>query len=83
MWKSNCDKGEVVANAKEPRNHHKGKDIERKFHLVRDIVLRGDISVEKIASANNIADPFTKTLLVGSFERYIKNMRLRDMSYLL
>ena len=44
------DNGGAVAQAKEPRNHRKGKYIERKYHLVREIVLRGDIIVEKIAS---------------------------------
>ena len=29
-----CDNSEAVAQAKEPRNHRKGKHIERKYHLV-------------------------------------------------
>ena len=78
-----CDNSGAMAIAKESRNHRKGKHIERKFHLVREIVSRGDVSVEKIASANNIADPFTKTLPAGSFERHLENMGLRDMSHLL
>ena len=77
------DNSRAVANAKEPRNHRKGKHIERKFHLVREIVSRGDISVDKIAFANNISNPFSKTLLVGDFERHLENMGLRDMSHLL
>ncbi|RVW14668.1 Retrovirus-related Pol polyprotein from transposon TNT 1-94 [Vitis vinifera] len=72
-----CDNSGAVANAKEPRNHRKGKHIERKFHLVREIVSRGDVSVEKIASANNIADPFTKTLPARSFEQHLEGMGLR------
>ncbi|WKA05324.1 hypothetical protein VitviT2T_023298 [Vitis vinifera] len=78
-----CDNSGAVANAKEPRNHRKGKHIERKFHLVREIVSRGDVSVEKIASANNIADPFTKTLPARSFEQHLEGIGLRDMSHLL
>ena len=78
-----CDNSGAMANAKEPINYNKGKHIERKFHLVREIVSRGDIAVEKIASANNIADPFTKTLPDGSFERHLENIGLRDMSSLL
>ena len=46
----------------------KGKHIERKFHLVREIVNRGDVSVEKITSVNNIVDQFTKTLPTWNFE---------------
>ena len=78
-----CDNSGAVANAKEPRNHRKGKHIERKFHLVREIVSRGDVSVEKIASANNIADPFTTTLPARTFEQHLEGMGLRDMSHLL
>ena len=78
-----CDNSGVVANAKEPRNRSKGKHIQCKFHLVGEIVSRGDVSVEKIASTNNIADPFNKTLLAESFERHLENMGLRDMSHLL
>ena len=33
-----CDNNGAVAQAKEPRNHRKGKHIERKYHLIRDIV---------------------------------------------
>ena len=33
-----CDNNGAVANSKEPRAHKKGKHIERKNHLVRDIV---------------------------------------------
>ena len=29
-----CDNSGVVAQAQEPRNHRKGKHIERKYHLV-------------------------------------------------
>ena len=32
------DNNVVIAQAKEPRNHRKGKHIERKYHLVREIV---------------------------------------------
>ena len=37
-----CDNSSrAVANSKEPRAHKKGKHIERKYHLIRDIVQRG------------------------------------------
>ena len=40
----------------------KGKHIERKYHIIRDIIVRGDVVVAKIESANNLAGPFTKAL---------------------
>ena len=78
-----CDNSGAVANSKEPKNHRKEKHIEWKFHLVRETFSRGDVLVKKIASANNIADPFTMTLLARSFERHLEKMGLGDMSHLL
>ena len=54
-----CDNSGAVANSKEPRSHKRGKHIERKYHLIREIVNRGDVAVMKIASQDNLADPFT------------------------
>ena len=59
-----CDNSGVVAQSKEPRYHKKQKHIERKYHLICDIIERGDTVVTKIASKENLADPFTKTLPV-------------------
>ena len=72
-----CDNSGVVAQAKEPRNHRKGKHIERKYHLVREIVQRGDIIVDKITSKDNLADPFTKTLKTKVFDSHLYNIGLR------
>ena len=57
-----CDNSGAVFNSKERRSHKRGKHIKRKYHLIREIVHRGDVNVMKIASENNLADPFTKTL---------------------
>ena len=38
-----CDNSGVVANSKEPRSHKRGKHIKRKYHLIREIVRRGDV----------------------------------------
>jgi hypothetical protein len=57
-----CDNNVAVAESKEPRNHMRGKHIERKYHFIREIVTWGDVVVAKISLAENLADPFTKTL---------------------
>ena len=33
-----CDKSGAIAKDKEPRNHRKGNHIERKYHLVREVM---------------------------------------------
>ena len=72
-----CDNSGAVANSKEPRSHKKAKHIERKYHLIRDIVQRGDVMVVKIASEKNLADPFTKALPQKSFDRNVEGMGVR------
>ena len=48
-----CDNSGAVANSKEPRSHKRGKHIERKYHLIREIVNRGNVAVSQIASEIN------------------------------
>ena len=43
------DNSGAVENSKEPRSHKRGKHIERKYHLIQEIVHRGDVAVMKIA----------------------------------
>ena len=78
-----CDNSGAVANSKEPRIHKRGKHIERKYHLLREIVHRGDVAVTKISLEHNLADPFTKTLSIKSFKEHVRNMGMREMPHLL
>ena len=78
-----CDNSGEVENSKEPRSHKRGKNIEGKYHLIREIVNRGDIVIMKIASEQNLADPFTKTLRERVFMGHLDGLGLRDMSHLL
>ena len=72
-----CDNSGAVANSREPRAHKASKHIERKYHIIRDIVQRGDIQVVKIESENNLADPFTKALAVKPYESHVEGMGVR------
>ena len=72
-----CDNSGPVAQSKDPRNHKKGKHIEKKYHIIRDIIARGDVVITKIKSANNLADPFTKALPQRTFESHLEGMGVR------
>ena len=76
----NCDNSGAVAQSKEPRNHKKGKHIERKHHLIRDIVKRGDVTITKIATIDNLADQFTKALPSKVFDCHLDNLGPRSNS---
>ena len=72
-----CDNSGAVAQSKKPRNHRKGKHVKRKYHLIRDIVQRGDVTVTKIATTDNLADPFTKALPSKVFDCHLDSLGLR------
>ncbi|TYK19351.1 retrovirus-related pol polyprotein from transposon tnt 1-94 [Cucumis melo var. makuwa] len=74
-----CDNSGAIANSKESCSHKRGKRIKRKYHLIQEIVQRGDVIVTKIASEHNIVDPFTKTLTAKVFEGHLESLGLRDM----
>ena len=74
-----CDNSGTVANAVEPRAHQRTKHIARKYHLIRDIIQRGDVAITKIALANNVADPLTKALSQKVFEKHLEAMGIKYM----
>ena len=74
-----CDNSGAVANSREPRSNKRGKHIERKYHLIREMVHRGDVTVTKISSKQNMADPFTKALTAKAFESHLHGLSLRGL----
>ena len=66
-----------MAQSKEPRNHGRGKHVERKYHLIREIVQKGDVLVTKIVTAYNLADPFTKALSTKVFDHHMDSIGIR------
>ncbi|PKI63582.1 hypothetical protein CRG98_016026 [Punica granatum] len=57
-----CDNTEAIAQAKEPRSHQKSKHIEMRYHIIREIIGRGNVAVQKVPSTDNVADPLTKAM---------------------
>ena len=72
-----CNNSGAVAQSKDPRNHKKGKHIEKKYHIIRDIIACRDVVVAKIENANNLADSFTKALPQRTFESHLEGMGVR------
>ena len=71
-----CDNNGAIAQAKEPRSHQNSKHILRRFHLIREIIARGDVVVERVLLIDNVADPLTKPLAQEVFERHCTTMGL-------
>ncbi|KAL0409653.1 UNVERIFIED_CONTAM: Retrovirus-related Pol polyprotein from transposon TNT 1-94 [Sesamum radiatum] len=57
-----CDNNGAIAQAKEPRSHHRSKHILRRYHLLREMVSRGDCRMDRVSSAENTADPLTNPM---------------------
>nr|GEZ56816.1 copia protein [Tanacetum cinerariifolium] len=57
-----CDIKGAIDLSKNPVQHSRTKHIEIRHHFLRDNVQKGNISIEKVASEDNIADIFTKPL---------------------
>lgn len=74
-----CDNTGAIAQAKEPRSHQKTKHIVRRYHIIREIVDRGDVEICKVGTDDNIADPLTKPLGKLKHEGHTRSMGIRPM----
>ena len=75
-----CDNSGAVANSKKPRSYKRAKYIERKYHLIREFIKRGDVKMCKVATELNTADPLTKALPQPKHERHYNALGLRHIS---
>ena len=57
-----CDNNGAITLAKEPRSHQKSKHIERRYHIIRELIGKGNVLMQKVALADNMADSLTKAL---------------------
>ena len=46
----NRDNSRVVSNSKESKSHARAKQIERKYHVIKDIIDQGEVIVYKTIS---------------------------------
>ena len=72
-----CDNNGAIAEARESRNHQKNKHVLQKFHLIREIVRRGDIKICKVHTDLNVADPLTKPLPQPKHDGHRRAMGIR------
>ena len=67
----------AIAQAKEPKAHQRTKHILHRFHLIRKIVDRGDVDLQKIDRKENLTDPFTKVLAIKEFDNHKSKIDIR------
>jgi hypothetical protein len=74
-----CDNNGAIAQANEPRSHQKSKHVLRRYHLIREIIERGDVKVCKLDTEANTADPLTKSLSQAKHTMHTSGMGIRFM----
>ena len=75
-----CDNNGAIAQAKEPRSHQRSKHILRRFHLIREIIDRGDVKICRVPTDDNIVDPLTKALPQSKHDYHTRGMGLRNLA---
>ena len=72
-----CDNNRAIAQAKEPRSHQQSKYILRHYHLIREIIERGDVKICRVPIDDNVADPLTKPFPYAKHESHTRSMGMR------
>ncbi|GKF13039.1 hypothetical protein Tco_0050965 [Tanacetum coccineum] len=73
-----CDNKGAIDLSKNPVLHSRIKHIEIQHHFLRDNVQKGNISIEKVSSEDNIADILTKPLKREPFNLLRLGLGLMD-----
>ena len=72
-----CDSSSAIAQAKESKSHHRTKHVLHRYHLMREIMNRSDVELQKIDGKENLADLFTKALSIKEFDDFKWKMSIR------
>ncbi|GJX13610.1 hypothetical protein Tco_0205368 [Tanacetum coccineum] len=73
-----CDNKGAIDLSKNPVLHSRIKHIEIRHHFLRDNVQKGNFSIEKVASEDNIVDILTKPLKRESFNLFRLGLGLME-----
>jgi hypothetical protein len=72
-----CDNSGAIEQSKEPGAHKKAKHILRCYHLIREIIGRGDVKVFKVHTDQDVVDPLTKPLQQPKHVAHMRSMFIR------
>ncbi|KAL2248324.1 UNVERIFIED_CONTAM: hypothetical protein Sindi_2684700 [Sesamum indicum] len=70
----------AIAQAKESISHHHSKHVLSCYHILREMVSRGDVRKDRVNSVENIVDPLTKLMLQIAHTWHLDKMGLRSMA---
>ncbi|KAL0311662.1 UNVERIFIED_CONTAM: hypothetical protein Scaly_2921100 [Sesamum calycinum] len=70
-----CNNDGAIAQAQASRSHHRSKHILRRYHLLREMVSKGDVRMDHVS----LADPLTKPMSQIAHTQYFDKKGLRSM----
>jgi hypothetical protein len=65
-----CDNQSCIKMTENPVFHDKSKDIEIRYHYIRDMVKRGAVKLQYVGTNEQVADVLTKPLSLVKFEYF-------------
>jgi hypothetical protein len=72
-----CDNSGAIVEAKKPRSHKKSKHVLRHYHLIHEIINRGDVKACKVHTDQNVVDLLMKPLSQPKHEAHMRSMGIR------
>ncbi|GJU23130.1 retrotransposon protein, putative, ty1-copia subclass [Tanacetum coccineum] len=72
-----CDNSAALLIANEPGVQKGARHYHRRYHYVRECIELGEISLLKVHTDDNLADPFTKALPKGKLTQHARSIGLR------
>ena len=74
-----CDNNGAIAQAKEPISHQRSRHILRRFHLIREIIERGDVKICRVHTDDNVVDTLTKPLPQSKHDSHTRSISIQFM----
>ena len=62
-----CDNQDAITYTRDPKFHSRTKHIDSKYHYVRDIIEKNEVTIKYISTHNMVANPLTKPISRDSF----------------
>ena len=61
----------LLHKQKEPQFHQRSKHVFRRYYVIREVIGRNDIIIEKVPTNHNIVDPLTKPLPQKKYDSHV------------
>ena len=71
-----CDSMTALTYVKDLKYHRKTKQIQIRYHFVRDMITQNEVVLRHIPMSKMVVDPFTEPIERDAFVRHAKSLSL-------